>query len=69
MSICTICGDSGKAKSAQLDGMRDKAKTAAIEKAQPQAICKEEIDGVLFIVPAAQAIQQRFFIVDVVSGR
>jgi len=68
MSICATCGDSGKVKSAQLDGMRDQAKTKAIEQAQPQAICKEEVDGTLFIRPAAEAIQQRFLIVDIVSG-
>jgi hypothetical protein len=69
MSHCTACGDTGASKLSALDAMRDKAKTAAVEKAQPQAICKEEIDGTLFVLPAAEAIQRQLLIVDIVSGR
>lgn len=69
MSHCTACGDTGASIKSMQDAMRDKAKTVAVEKKQPQAICKEEIDGTLFILPAVEAIQRQFLIVDIISGR
>lgn len=68
MNPCTTCGDSGKEKKRSLDAKRAEAKTKALEEKAPQAICREEIEGTLFIVPAATAFSNRFLIAEVVSG-
>ena len=44
------------------------AKRIANEKGQPQAICKDEVNGTYFTVDAATAFQQHFLIEQVVSG-
>lgn len=68
MNPCATCGDSGKERNRALDGARSQAKLKAVEEKTAQAICKEETDGTLFIVPVGQAFTNHFLIEEVVSG-
>jgi hypothetical protein len=69
MSYCSTCGDGYKDKARQQESLREIAKLKARETSQAQAICKEEIDGTVFILSAAEAIRQHRLIVEIVSGR
>ena len=68
MSYCATCIDAARDKNMAISDRTEQAKRRAIEQGKPQAICKDEINQAYFIVDAATAFQQHFFIEQVVSG-
>lgn len=68
MSFCATCVDAGREKNMAMEDRKVDAKILAIEKGQPQAICKDEINGTFFTVDAATAFRGHFLIEQVVSG-
>lgn len=64
--ICDTCGDNYKTRLAGRDAARDEAKRLAIEKEKPFCVCEEA--GEYFPADYGIAIQNRFNIIEVVSG-
>lgn len=61
---CEGCKD----KLILMDSKKESAKKIANEKRQAQAICKEDSTGETFITSATTAFEQRFHILQIVSG-
>jgi len=68
MSFCATCVDAGRERNMAMSDRATAAKRIANEKGQPQAICKDEVNGTYFTVDAATAVQQHFLSEQVVSG-
>lgn len=65
---CDSCADMNRERNLGIENAVKKAKRIADEVKKPQAICEEEVNQSIFVVDAFAAYENRFKVLQVVSG-